>query len=113
MARRAMRLDPNHPAFYRYALFRESYFTGRFGEALADLKRINLANLWVHHVFLAITHAQLGDEAAARAEAETVLTMNPAFTVPWFLDRFRFHETLRPAFLDGAKKAGLPLGPTG
>jgi len=112
LARRAMRLDPNFPPYYRYALFREAYFTERYEDALAELKRINLTHLFTHQVFLAISHAQLGNRDEAGAAVARVIELQPEFSAVWFMDRFQFHDRLKPAFLDGAEKAGLPIGPT-
>lgn len=112
LAERAMRLDPNYPPYYRYALFRKAYFTERYDDALAELKRINLVHLFPHQVFLAISHAQLGNRNEARAATERVIELQPQFSAVWFMERFQFHDDLKPAFLDGAEKAGLPIGPT-
>ena len=104
LARRAMRLDPNFPPYYRYALFREAYFTERYEDALTELKRINLTHLFPHQVFLAISHAQLGNRDEARAAVGRVIELQPEFSAVWFMDRFQFHEQLEPAFLDGAEE---------
>ena len=112
LAKRAMRLDPNFPPYYRYALFRRAYFTERYEDALAELRRINLTDLFPHQVFLAISHAQLGNREEARAATERVMELQPQFSAVWFVERFQFHDDLKPAFLEGAEKAGLPMGPT-
>lgn len=112
MAARAMRLNPHHPGFYRYAMVFQTYFEGRYQETLAELRKTGTAH-WAVHVWYALTHAMLGDSAAARAESEKALALKPDFTARWYLDHRRFHASLREPFVDGAAKAGLPLGDGG
>ena len=109
MARRAMRLNPQHPPFYHYAPLFESYFMGRYQEALASMLKANV-KYWAAHVWLAVIHGQVGNLAEAHAERDNALELKTDFTVAWYLDHRRFHRSFHEPFIDGARKAGLPLG---
>ncbi len=109
MAERAMRLNPHHPGFYRYAVLFQHVFEGRYQEALTEIRKTDLV-YWASYIWLAVIHGQMGETAKARADCEKLLALKPDFTTDWYLERRRFHASLREPFLAGAAKAGLPLG---
>jgi hypothetical protein len=62
-------------------------------------------------VFKALTYAQLGRKADAAREVEAILEEQPDFTARGYIA----NDIMEPLFLDGARKAGLPIdepGPT-
>jgi adenylate cyclase len=111
MARRAMRLNPRHEGWWRWATWREYYLTGRYQEALAELNKMDNPDdyLWDQGA-RAWIHGHLGNEAAARAARDKVLEINPDYTLAWHLAIFKVHESYHPAYIESARKAGLPLG---
>jgi TolB-like protein/Tfp pilus assembly protein PilF len=111
MARRAMRLNPRHDGWYRWATWREFFFTGRYQEALAELNKMGFPEDYTwDQVARALTQAQLGDDAAARAARDKALEIKPDYTLAWHLATLKVHESYHPAYIDSARKAGLPLG---
>jgi tetratricopeptide (TPR) repeat protein len=67
---KAIRLDPRNPG---NLFFRGMAYTllGRYEEAITDLKRSPVNDLW-HHVFLVSDYIELGQEDDARAEVAEV-----------------------------------------
>jgi len=109
MSRRAMRLNSRHPPFYHFTIIFELYFTGRYGDTLDEMKRLDV-DYWAGYVWLATVLARLGNEAEARAARDRACELKPDFTVAWYLDHRRFHRSFHEPFIVGAAKAGLPLG---
>jgi hypothetical protein len=52
----------------------------------------------------------LDDIATAESYRDRALSLKPDFTAAWYLEHRRFHQQFRQLFIDGARKAGLPLG---
>ena len=73
---KAMRLNPFHPERFWGHLGRAHYMARQYSEAISDFKRISVPDS-THHSFLAASHAQLGDEAAAKAHSDAVLKQDP------------------------------------
>ncbi|MFO0993332.1 MAG: adenylate/guanylate cyclase domain-containing protein [Hyphomicrobiales bacterium] len=106
--KKAMRLNPHHPERFWNHLGR-AYFVARdYKEAIAAFRHISKPD-YTHHAFLAAAHAMIGDTSTAKAHADAVLSMNPAFTVESYMatmhyKRLEDSEHHREALL----KAGLP-----
>ena len=90
----------------------QAFAQGQYDEALAELKRINLNHLFPHQVFLAISHAQLGNRSEAQAAKERVIELQPQFSAVWFMERFQFHDDLKAAFLDADSMRPKRLPPS-
>ena len=58
---------------------------------------------------ICLSYAQLGREAEADREVAEVLRQKPDFTAKRWLDRYRGAASSEVLFLDGARKAGLPI----
>ncbi|MBL8908605.1 MAG: adenylate/guanylate cyclase domain-containing protein [Rhizobiales bacterium] len=106
--KKAMRLNPHHPERFWNHLGR-AYFVARdYKEAIAAFRHISKPD-HTHHAFLAAAYAMMGDPSAARAHADAVLAMNPAFKVDEYMSTLHYKRTEdsehhREALL----KAGLP-----
>jgi len=105
-----MRVDPFRVINLGY-LGHAYYLLKRYADALPPLREFSsrLPNFQICHLWLAATHAQLGQRAEAEAEAAVVLRMYPEFTI----DKWKPIAVCRnPAdaehFFDGLRKAGLP-----
>ena len=83
--RKAMRLNPNHPFIYLWELG-HAYFVMEWYEeaieALTSLKERN-PDFWPAYVYLAASHARLGQMDAARAELAETLKLNPGLDLAW------------------------------
>jgi hypothetical protein len=78
---------------------------------LAVHQKINMSDFWVAHCFAAMTHAQLGNRAAAQAEVERTLRLWPKFEQIFGMKHlgkwFRNQPDLIAHILEGVKLAGF------
>ena len=111
MARLAMRLNPHYGPWYAWPILREYYFTGRYSQALEELNRMGYTDDYIwDQVMRAIILAQLGNDQAAQKARDQLLKIKPDYTLQWHLILFHIHESYWPDYIEGARKAGLPLG---
>lgn len=111
LGRRAMRLNPSAPVWYFSMLGRAEYVRGGYREAIAAMHRAppdTAATL----LFLAMAHAQLGEDGEAGQIAARLRTEFPGFTVDGYI---RDYPVTAPDALSalrvGAAKAGLATDP--
>jgi adenylate cyclase len=79
----------------------------QYSEAINAFKRISVPNS-TQHSFLAASHAQL-DDAAAASHVAAVLKQDPAFTVGDYLATLHYNrESDLEHHREGLLKAGLP-----
>jgi tetratricopeptide (TPR) repeat protein len=112
LVRRAHRLDPLHPPSHWIGLGIVSYFAGEYEQAVEAFGKVPRPAFGLEeHVYQALAYAQLGQGAeAARAMAEA-LREDPGFSAEAWVDGDFFQPGSSSAalFLDGARKAGLPI----
>jgi serine/threonine-protein kinase len=110
LAERAKQLNPNHPGWYWYTDFYDSYSGGDYRAALAFARKSNLPGHWGMHAAVAASCAQLGERAAAAKALRDLLELRPNFAARV---RVEFEKWWEPAyvesFLDGLRKAGLDV----
>jgi tetratricopeptide (TPR) repeat protein len=71
LIRRAMGWNPNHPRWYEWVLALDAYRRGRYREAVDEILKANLPDMFWKSALLAAAYAQLGErDAAARALRE-------------------------------------------
>ena len=106
--RKAMRLNPYHPARYWNHLGR-AQFTARFyADAMASFSRISTPD-HSHHAFLAAASASLGNMTAAAAHVAEVLSRQPQFTIAEYMKTMHYkHAADTDHYRDALLKAGLP-----
>jgi adenylate cyclase len=109
--KRAVRLNPLHPAWYLYAIGEANYGAKRYEQALEPLRSAahRYPNFITPRRHLAATYAQLGRLDEARAEMEVALGRDPSLSISFY--RKRIHYTNPDDlehYLDGLRKAGLP-----
>jgi len=109
---RLRRLDPFYPPIAPLTLGLAHYLLRQYSQALPLMRECasRAPNSRVAHVFLAATHAQLGNIEQARAEAAEVLRIEPKYTIEGTQARttpFKRREDAEH-FFDGLRKAGLP-----
>jgi adenylate cyclase len=106
--RKAMRLNPYHPARYWNHLGRAQFTARAYADAIASFSRIATPD-HTHHAFLAAASAHLGNPTAARAHADEVLSREPSFTVGAYLTTMHYKQPADTEhYRDGLLKAGLP-----
>jgi adenylate cyclase len=107
--RKAMRLNPYHPARFWYHLARAFFGARRYAEAIDAVQHIAEPD-HVHHALLAASHAQMGNQAAAARHAGEVLKRMPDWRVD--KDYLPLLHCKRESDLahhrEAALKAGLP-----
>lgn len=113
LSQRAIELNAHHPGWYYMGMVMNEYRQRRYAETLAMLRAGLKPDYWVMHYLTAITHAQLGDRAAARAEVDRTLRVLPNFATvfgrahleKWFYPQPELVDHL----LEGTRLAGFPL----
>ena len=107
---RARRLNPLMPAWQLKSLGYASYFAGQYEQAIEALEKSGAPNLETN-VIKALTYAQLGRRAEAAREVEAILEEQPDFTARGWIanDIMEPGGSSEALFLDGARKAGLPI----
>jgi tetratricopeptide (TPR) repeat protein len=84
------------------------YFAGKYEQAIETFQKSGETDVDTH-VDLSLTYAQLGRKAEAGREVAEVLRQKPDFTARGWLDRYNGAGNSETLFLDGARKAGLPI----
>jgi len=107
-----MRLDPFYVPLAPHWLGLAHYTLGQYPEALAALGECALRapNYGAVHLWLAATHARMGQTDAARAEADKVLALDPGFTIERVAKStiaFKYKEAEEDCF-EAMRLAGLP-----
>jgi tetratricopeptide (TPR) repeat protein len=103
--------NPGQPDAYRMPLFLRAYLDGRFEEALAIAKSINLPDVIFTHVALAMVYGQLGDTEQAQAAVARILEFDAAYGDHVFADLHKRNivPELITVFADGLRRAGLDV----
>jgi len=107
-----MRLDPFHPPLASLFLGLAQYMLKEYSQALAVLRDFvfRVPQLPWGHLYLAMTHARLGQIEEARAEIAEVLRIDPDIRISWpvrTLTAFK-HAKDDKHFYDALRRAGLP-----
>lgn len=107
--RKAMRLNPYHPARFWGHLGRAHFVARRYREAIEAFRHIAAPDTSTH-AFLAACHAQLGDGSAAQELARRVLAETPSFSIERYLDTVMHYQQPadREHHRESLLKAGLP-----
>jgi TolB-like protein/Tfp pilus assembly protein PilF len=110
LIQRARRLNPLMPAWMIGALGSASYFAGQYQQAIEAMEKSGTSSL-EDKVFKALTYAQLGRTADAAREVGAILKEQPDFTARGWIanDIMEPGGSSEARFLDGARKAGLPI----
>jgi adenylate cyclase len=111
LLKRAIRLNPLHPAWYLYGIGLAHYGAGHYEEAVAPLRAaINRFPTYITpRRHLAAAYAQMGRLDEAGAEIEALRRLDPSLCIALYRERMRYEkvEDLEH-YLDGLRKAGLP-----
>jgi tetratricopeptide (TPR) repeat protein len=105
---KALRLNPHPPGWYYWMLGFAEYAAGRYGDAVATLRREETYRSPSKRL-LAASLVQLGRRDEAREEVSQILAATPNFSVEqWSCTQPFRDEAMRQHFIDGFIKAGLP-----
>ncbi|MFL6515029.1 MAG: adenylate/guanylate cyclase domain-containing protein [Chthoniobacterales bacterium] len=106
----AKQLNPNHPGWYWYADFYNSYRQRDYRGAVAFLLKADLPGHWGMHAGLAAAYGQFGEIDAAGKALQKLLKLRPDFAAAarkefekWWNSEYVEH------FIDGLRKAGLEV----
>ena len=105
---RARRLNPYMPAWMTWTQGWAQYFAGQYEQAIETFQKSGETDVDTH-VYLSLAYAQLGRKSEASREVAEVLRQKPDFTAKGWLDRYNGADSSEALFLDGARKAGLPI----
>lgn len=111
LIREAFARNPAHPNWYRIVIALFHYVHGRYDEALAEAERVDLPDVVLTHVALAMIHGQAGHTAKAAQEVQSVLRLDPNFgekAVAEF-ERRNIHPATIAKIVDGLQKAGMVI----
>ena len=88
---------------------RVAHFLARqYKEAIAALERSNEPPYWAH-LYMAASHAMLGNAERARHHAAETLRLKPDFTIARAIERQPLRrDSDRAHMLEAFRKAGLP-----
>lgn len=115
LVRKSVILNPLHPRWVFFAFMLDHYRKGKYREALTEGLKINLPeNAGVQTGLLAV-YGQLGETEKARAKIDDIRAHHPGVVDDpraWFVKR-RVPEELVESLMDGLRKAGLDVPPTG
>jgi regulator of sirC expression with transglutaminase-like and TPR domain len=111
MTARAMRLNPDHPGWYRYCSFFHAYLQGDYERALEITERVNMPSYFADPYTRCIAHAQLGHERQAREALEELLAQWPDAQRTFRKNHFERWMFSQPDLVarveEGFAKAGL------
>ena len=115
LSERAMKLNPNHPGWYRFALFNNAYRQHDYRGALDVALRLNMPSYFYTHAVLAAAYGKLGEREAAASALAELLSQKPEFATAarrelrkWYGDGELLEEVL-----DGLRRAGLEVAEEG
>jgi TolB-like protein/Tfp pilus assembly protein PilF len=110
LAGRAKQLNPNHPGWYWFADFYNSYRQGDYRAALGFALKVNLPGHYGAHMMLAAAFGQLGERDAAGKALQDLLKLRPDIAAKV---REHYEKWFAPEYveqlIDGLRKAGLEI----
>ncbi len=107
----AIRLNPHYPPWWLGVLGRAYRLERRYDEAIAELERAldGIGQQVQTHVELAVTYVEVGREAEARAVAETILKLDPSFSIAKFAKALTYRDSEElDRVVQWMRQAGLP-----
>jgi TolB-like protein len=114
LADRAMQLNPRHPGWYRFAAYNDALRKRDYRAALDVALKFNMPSYFYTHAALAAVYGHLGETESAGNALRELLGQKPDFAAiaREELAKWNGAEVLNE-FLEGLRKAGLPIPPDG
>jgi TolB-like protein len=108
LIRRATEINPHHPRWYELILGLNEYRLGRYREAVDEILRANVPQVFWKSMLLAAAWGQLGDRRAAADAVGDLLALQADFARTG-RDQFErwFGALLADHLMEGLRKAGL------
>ena len=112
LARKALALSPQYAPWYHAAPALHYMRNGDYAKALRHTEALDAGELFWSKVILAALHGHMGNDAAAKAAVDGLLTQKPDFPIVAGTELAKWHMAgdLQKAIVEGLKKAGLKLG---
>ena len=111
LAEQSIRLNPHHPDYYLIQFGQVLFDAGRYEEAISTISRSREADTMLSWLYLAASHAAMGNPEGAQEAISRALSHDPAATVEkWtrpYAAPYRNPEDL-DVFRRNLLKAGLP-----
>ncbi|WIM10218.1 adenylate/guanylate cyclase domain-containing protein [Enhydrobacter sp.] len=105
--RKAMRLNPHHPARFWSHLGRAHFVGRQYAQAIEAFMHLSTMDIQ-QHAFVAACYGWLGDRTAAAAHVARVRELDPELDLPKFLATMHYADNADLAHLrEGLVKAGL------
>ncbi|MGB8805419.1 MAG: hypothetical protein WCC93_10870, partial [Chthoniobacterales bacterium] len=105
-------LNPNHPGWYCYPAWHDSYRKKDYRKALDLAFQLNAPQNYYTHAVLAMCYAQLGRMEEARKALRDMLSLKPNYAeVARELHGRWIQPDLVEQLMDGLRKAGLEIPP--
>ncbi len=103
-------LNPNHPGWYCYPAWHDSYRKKDYRKALDLAFQLNAPQNYYTHAVVAMCHAQLGRMEEARSALREMLSLKPNYAeVARELHGRWIQPDLVEHLMDGLRKAGLEI----
>lgn len=113
LLREAYARNPGQPSSYRMALFIHHYLDGRYEEAYAEARKIDIdaTNLVYSHICIAMAAAQLGKMQEAEDAVDRILALVPNYAEIAIsdLEKRSIAPIIIEAVVDGLRKAGMGI----
>jgi len=106
----AMQLNPNHPGWYKFAIFYNAYHKREYRRALEAALGVNLPGYFHTHAAQAAAYGQLGLREAAQGALQHLLALRSDFAAAARQEYGKWQEPAEVEHLiDGLRKAGLEI----
>jgi adenylate cyclase len=104
----AMQLNPNHPGWYKLAIFSNAYFKRQYREALQAALEMDQYGYFHVHAARVAAYGQLGQREEAQNSLQDLLALRPDFAAA---AREEYAKWWNPEqvehLMEGLRKAGL------
>jgi len=110
LVEKAMRLNPQYPTWYLWALGHAYYLLRRYEDAIVTFKRALTRNpdFIPANGFLTIIYAETGSPAEAKVAGGTVQKLSPGFSFATLQQRLPYKDpAVLERILDAARRSGL------
>ncbi|HEX4170391.1 MAG TPA: hypothetical protein VHZ55_33415 [Bryobacteraceae bacterium] len=112
LTEQAMRLNPHHPGWYRFASLFNAYRQRDYRGALDIAHTIDMPGFWRTQVALAAAHGQLGEREPAREAVEELLRIRPDFAAATREELGKWWDLeLVEHLIEGLRLAALDFAP--
>ncbi len=105
--KKAMRLNPHHPARFWSHLGKAHFAARQYGEAVEAFMHLSAMDV-MQHAFVAACYGSLGDGTAAAAHVSRIRELEPEFNLERFLATMHYANEADLEYLrEGLSKAGI------